>query len=312
MPKADVVNYRFPTGDVAALRTNEEGLVSVLGADGTARFIDPVTAGLQVAPSTSRVTTSTDETPSFAFIDGAVQRAAALNLLPNDPNSPAALSFMAYLDAGALKNYEDIPKFFENYADTPAAQQARRTFNMGLARDTGMLVQNVNNALQILNNPNSNIGPTWSILADYPVNSDARSLKQQLETVKAQVTFEKIQDLKQQAAASGSTGTGLGSVAVAEFTALGNAVANLDNVQETGALRDATYRIMVHSINANNAANNLPIVVLREEINTVYPASAFKVDPATGQTSLNMGVGDPVPVSIADSAEEAVTLLQRR
>jgi hypothetical protein len=310
LPKAEPINYLLPSGDIKALATNEYGQVTMAGPRGQLVTNTPAALGLTIAPQFSTVSTREDKTPEPAFIEGAVQRAQSLNLLPEDPNSPAGKSFMAYLRAGNLTSYEDIPKFFEGVAATPAAQQAQRDFRMNVANETSTVVQTANNVLDILNNPNNGIGVTWSLLADYPVESSARRLQQAVGTLKAQVTFEKIQDLKEKAAASGSTGTGLGSVAVTEFEALGNSLVNLEAAQNPETLRDAANRVMLHTINGNNALNGRPIMILREEINTVYPQRAFLLDPRTNEISLDMGVGDPVPVVLFENAEAAVASLQ--
>lgn len=319
-PEATNINYQTPEGNLVTYRTNKEGMVAIPSvtrdANGaviqsTTNWTDPASLSLTIAPTRTMSTTRTDETLSIndPFVTGALQRAKALNLLPDDPNSPAAQSFLNYLQAGKLNSYEDIPKFFEGYAETPQARQARQTLAMNVASESSLLLNNVDRALNFVNDPTANIGPTFTILEDYPIETAAGNFKAVMESLTAQQAFSAMQELRKQAQEVGSTGTGLGPTAVAEFQALSNAMSNLKTTQGREQIAWQLNKIKLHSMNLTRMAANQPRAILKSDINSVYPQQYFKQDPRTGQTYYDTGEGNPLPVILFDDAQTAISTL---
>lgn len=83
-----------------------------------------------------------------------------------------------------------------------------------------------------------------SALARVPT-SDARNLKAKLETVKANLGFDRLQQMRDQS----PTGGALGAVAVQELTALQSTVASLDQAQSPAQLDAALKKIDTHYSN---------------------------------------------------------------
>lgn len=75
--------------------------------------------------------------------------------------------------------------------------------------------------------------------------SDARALRGKLETIKANLGFDRLQQMRDQS----PTGGALGSVAVQELNALQSTVASLDQMQSPAQLRSALDKIDRHYAN---------------------------------------------------------------
>lgn len=82
----------------------------------------------------------------------------------------------------------------------------------------------------------------WSNLTAV-VPGAQRDFNALLESIGANEAFRQIREMKQAAQASGSSGTGLGPVAVPEFEALRNSVGNLSGTQSKQALLDQLENI---------------------------------------------------------------------
>ena len=72
--------------------------------------------------------------------------------------------------------------------------------------------------------------------------TDARNLQAKLETVKANLGFDRLQQMRD----NSPTGGALGAVAVQELTALQSTVASLDQLQSPPQLRNALDKIDRH------------------------------------------------------------------
>lgn len=72
--------------------------------------------------------------------------------------------------------------------------------------------------------------------------TDARNLSAKLETIKANLGFDRLQEMRDQS----PTGGALGAVAVQELTALQSTVASLDQAQSPSQLRSALNKIDRH------------------------------------------------------------------
>ena len=75
--------------------------------------------------------------------------------------------------------------------------------------------------------------------------SDARALAGKIETIKANLGFDRLQQMRDQS----PTGGALGSVAVQELNALQSTVASLDQLQSPSQLRDALQKVDKHYAN---------------------------------------------------------------
>ncbi len=72
--------------------------------------------------------------------------------------------------------------------------------------------------------------------------TQARDLKGELETIKANLGFDRLQQMRE----SSPTGGALGQVAVQELNALQSTVASLDQLRSPQALKDALAKIRLH------------------------------------------------------------------
>lgn len=82
------------------------------------------------------------------------------------------------------------------------------------------------------------------LLANLPL-TDARDLRAKLDTIKANLGFDRLQMMRDMS----PTGGALGQVAVQELNALQQTVASLDQLQKPGQLRDALEKIDKHYAN---------------------------------------------------------------
>lgn len=102
-----------------------------------------------------------------------------------------------------------------------------------------------------------NTAGVGSSLASIP-GTDARDLSAKLETIKANLGFDRLQQMRDMS----PTGGALGAVAVQELTALQSTVASLDQGQSRGELKKSLNKIETHYNNwlktVNGAATNKP------------------------------------------------------
>lgn len=92
-----------------------------------------------------------------------------------------------------------------------------------------------------------------SSLAGIP-GTDARDLRSKLETVKANLGFDRLQQMRDMS----PTGGALGAVAVQELTALQSTVASLDQGQSRSELTKSLNKIELHYKNWLDAVNGTP------------------------------------------------------
>ena len=102
-----------------------------------------------------------------------------------------------------------------------------------------------------------NTAGVGSSLASIP-GTDARDLSAKLETIKANLGFDRLQQMRDMS----PTGGALGAVAVQELTALQSTVASLDQGQSRGELKKSLNKIETHYNNwlktVNGEAPNKP------------------------------------------------------
>jgi hypothetical protein len=93
-----------------------------------------------------------------------------------------------------------------------------------------------------------NTAGVGGVLANIPA-TDARNLSAKLQTIKANLGFDRLQQMR----AESPTGGALGAVAVQELVALQATVASLDQLQGSAQLGTALDKIETHYTNWKNA-----------------------------------------------------------
>jgi hypothetical protein len=113
-----------------------------------------------------------------------------------------------------------------------AAKKATQVAQAGAVRDT------ISQAKDLVGINTAGVG-SW--LTSLPA-TDARNLAAKLDTIKANLGFDRLQQMRDQS----PTGGALGAVAVQELVALQSTVASLDQAQSPGELRKALAKIDTH------------------------------------------------------------------
>lgn len=116
-----------------------------------------------------------------------------------------------------------------------AKADARRTSQMGQAQS---VLDTIKDAKSLIGYNTAGIG---GMAAKIPM-TDAKDLSAKLETVKANLGFDRLQQMREQS----PTGGALGAVAVQELVALQSTVASLDQLQKPEQLRAALNKIENH------------------------------------------------------------------
>lgn len=119
------------------------------------------------------------------------------------------------------------------------AERKRRERAAAASAQAGNVLETVNSALQKIGP--STVGIGGAILQRLPGTS-AVDLSGELETIKANLGFDRIQQMREQS----PTGGALGSVAVQELNALQSTVASLDQKQSPEQLRRSLSKIRDH------------------------------------------------------------------
>jgi hypothetical protein len=305
VPEAGLETFTNPAGELITYPVDKQGNVVIPGV-GT---VNPASRGLVLAPNRTASTVREDKPVSPAEVDWAVRTATELNLLPGDPGSPVSRAYLAAIDAGKIQSREDITKHFEEMAGTPRAIAQQNQFRANVLTNTSGVVANVDEALSFVRDPQANIGPTWTIMEGWPVGSDANDFASAIESVVSTEALAKIQELKVQAQQVGATGTGLGQVAVREFEALANSRSNLSRLQGRERIEGGLNEIKYRELNVAQTLQGKPVVIVKDD--PAYRTSLM-VAPATGQTYIDMGIGDPVPAVVVDNVSNAISILEGR
>lgn len=134
-------------------------------------------------------------------------------------------------------------------ADTKAGAEAEKT----QARKSQQLAQ-AKSVLQTVDEARNLVGVTTAGLGGVtraiPATS-ARDLSAKLETIKANLGFDRLQQMRE----ASPTGGALGNVAIQELTALQSTVASLDQLQSPAEVRRALDKISTHYRNWANTLN---------------------------------------------------------
>lgn len=107
-----------------------------------------------------------------------------------------------------------------------------------VAASAGNVLGTVRDALKLVGITTTGPG---SVIANVP-GTDARDLRAKLETIKANLGFDRLQQMRE----ASPTGGALGAVAVQELTALQSTVASLDQAQSPAELKKSLERIDKH------------------------------------------------------------------
>lgn len=121
--------------------------------------------------------------------------------------------------------------------------------NKSLSQDA--MIDQANSVLGEIADAKALVNPRTSgwggLLANIP-NTPARNLQAKLTSIKANLGFDRLQQMRRES----PTGGALGQVAVQELVALQSTVASLDQLQETTQLNDALNKIEKHYTNWKN------------------------------------------------------------
>lgn len=125
------------------------------------------------------------------------------------------------------------------------------------ARDLSSLAS-TDNTLSILRNvreiirSGENVAGWDGLLASLP-GTTARKVRNDLDTIRANLTFEELQKMR----ANSQTGAAVGNVSDTDMRLLGSTVANLDNLQDASSLLEALDRIERHYARFSAAINGI-------------------------------------------------------
>jgi len=126
---------------------------------------------------------------------------------------------------------------------TEAEEKKQRSLDSAVTQADSVLKE-VADAKKLVSGKTAGWG---GLLAKLP-NTDARNLEAKLASVKANLGFDRLQQMRQES----PTGGALGQVAVQELVALQSTVASLDQLQEAGQLTSALEKIERHYTNWKN------------------------------------------------------------
>lgn len=126
---------------------------------------------------------------------------------------------------------------------TEAEEKKQRSLDSAVTQADSVLKE-VADAKKLVSGKTAGWG---GLLANLP-NTDARNLEAKLASVKANLGFDRLQQMRQES----PTGGALGQVAVQELVALQSTVASLDQLQEAGQLTSALEKIERHYTNWKN------------------------------------------------------------
>lgn len=134
-----------------------------------------------------------------------------------------------YDDNGNLVSQEPIPGGPADTSRQDAARQAQS------ARAAGIVVQDIDKAIQQVSNWTAGPG---SALASIP-GSGARDLQASLDTVRANIGFDRLQQMRE----ASPTGGALGGIAIQELQMLQAVLGSLDTAQSPDQLRANLERL---------------------------------------------------------------------
>jgi len=128
----------------------------------------------------------------------------------------------------------------KNTKKADAEEKKQKSLEAAVTQADSVLKE-VDDAKKLVSGKTSGWG---GLLANLPY-TDARNLRAKLESVKANLGFDRLQQMRNES----PTGGALGQVAVQELVALQSTVASLDQLQEAGQLTDALDKVEKHYSN---------------------------------------------------------------
>ena len=300
--KADIADFVTETGNLVSYRVDEKGLVDVGG-----KWMTPDAARLVSAPTRATGTTKTETPVSPQLVRALLQNAASNNWITGDMENPLNRSLVDAIESGAVKDAGGVKEWLENTPGTPANIAKGQQITRNTLGSVAPIMRNVEQALNIINDPQSNIGGFYSYLEDYPMDTDAGKFKSVVESIVSGTTFDQIQKMRTDAASVGAVGTGLGGTSEPEFKALGSAIENLKTAQGRPAIEEAMNDYSLHLYNVRNLAMGLPLVVLADD--PIYSVATRPELTPPYRTYFEVSEGAvPVEVLVADTTEDALAL----
>jgi hypothetical protein len=127
------------------------------------------------------------------------------------------------------------------------AQAMEQNLLNGQLQNADLIMGKVGQALKKVSNWSAGMG---SKLSGLPT-TDARDLAADLETIKANLGFQQLQEMRRQS----PTGGALGNVSERELTALQSSLTSLDQAQSPEQLRAHLNEILIHYTNWKNTVN---------------------------------------------------------
>lgn len=121
------------------------------------------------------------------------------------------------------------------------AKEKKEQRDIGIIDQANSVIQEITDAKGLVSNRTTGWG---GLLANLP-KTDARNLQAKLTSIKANLGFDRLQQMRQDS----PTGGALGQVAVQELVALQSTVASLDQLQEAGQISAALEKIETHYAN---------------------------------------------------------------
>lgn len=305
--KGEVIDYMVPTPQGPtrmSLTTYEDGDVRYNGVKQA-----PDALGLTRAPSLTSQTTRVDESVGPANVQSLLQRASVMGYLPDDPTNPVSQSIIQAINTNQIKTFQDLDAFVKDMPGTPVQIAREQQVKENTLARIRPAMNNMDQALDLILDPvfMARTGNVFSFSEDMRLGTRAQQLRDALLPVRSAAALNEITTLKAEAQALGSTGTGLGSVAVREFEALETSTENLNTAQTPQQIKQAGLDYAMHLYNVRNLARGEPI--LATETDPVYEGLARYRDPQ-GRSYVILN-DRPVFVEFFNSAEEAVSTLRR-
>jgi hypothetical protein len=256
----------FPGADVNTLRTFAQANPEAFMGAVAQRMMPQPRSPVAVAPGAALVDpqtgkpifTAPEKAPAPSEFERALQ---AAGLQPGTPAYQAAAR--AYVDRKGqgqsikVENFGSIPPGHEVFTTADGARQMRPIPGSPASRDvekedkakevraanqqrtSDVVTQDIDRALKILkDSPTFTAGIGGSLLSGVP-GTGARDFKALVDTVRANVGFDKLQAMRE----ASPTGGALGQVAVQEIAYLQATIANLEQSQSPEQLEDNLRRV---------------------------------------------------------------------
>jgi len=159
---------------------------------------------------------------------------------------------------GSVSVYDNDGKVVKQIADPEAAEKDKKRNNALMTKlaQTDAVMDNISD-MRVLGIKENAAGTAYGAFKNVP-NTDSYRLANKIETVKASLTFDQLQEMRD---LSEDGSSGLGQVAVVEINLLGAKVANLDPAAGPEAFEAQLKDIESHYDNIRNISLGKPATV---------------------------------------------------